>query len=180
MLNVLFLLLGLFYPFTHTNSVAVDEIPQSTVNLAIWQSPSPTLSSEIEGKGNKVMGSLESMGDISLNDDRHDVLEKKGKPYSVDTDPYTRYTEYRYDDITVGLYDDLVYYVHADGDPEKIKINGVWVSLQEKSLLQVLGEPDFLAEDGDVYTRGLAALKIYRDPSSREISGVDLFDDSVS
>lgn len=180
MLNVLFLLLGLLYPYTNVNSVAAEELTQPTMKLALWQSPSPALSSEIEDIGVHTMDSLESMNDISLNDDLRAVVEKKGKPDAIVHDRYTGYTEYRYEDITVGLYDDLVYYVHADSAPENIKINGVWVSLQEKSLLQVFGEPDFLAEDGDVYTRGPVALKIYRDPSSREIVGVDLFDDIVS
>lgn len=180
MLNVLFLLLGLFYPYTHVNSVAVVELTQPTMKLALWQSPSPARSSAIEDIGVHAMDSLESMNDISLNDDLRAVVEKKGKPDAIAHDRYTRYTEYRYEDTTVGLLDDLVYYVHVDSAPENIKINGVWVSLQEKSLLEVFGKPDFLAEDGDVYTRGPVALKVYRDPSSREIVGVDLFDDHVS
>ncbi|MNJ34185.1 hypothetical protein D3C77_288850 [compost metagenome] len=116
------------------------------------------------------------MGDVTLYDDRESVVRKKGKPLSVNKNVYSGYTEYQYKDITVGLYEDMVYYVHIDASPEKIKVNGKWLVLHKQELKQAFGEPDFEAEDGDVYIRDLAAIKIYRDPATKAIVGVDLFD----
>lgn len=45
---------------------------------------------------------------------------------------------------------------------------------------ELLGTPDFVAEDGDVYLRGSAALKIYRNPQTGEWEGIDLFDGNSS
>ncbi|MNO06347.1 hypothetical protein D3C81_2280880 [compost metagenome] len=45
---------------------------------------------------------------------------------------------------------------------------------------ELLGTPDYVAEDGDVYIRGSAALKIYRNANSGEWDGIDLFDANAS
>lgn len=174
MLNIM-LLLGLFTAASH-NPATVDSVPQLSVKLALSQQSSSEQSVPGEDKAAPSIGEFHSMGDVTLYDDRESVVQKKGKPLSINKNVYSGYTEYKYKDITVGLYEDLVYYVHIDASLEKIKVNGKWLALHKQELKRAFGEPDFEAEDGDVYIRDLAAIKIYRDPVTRAIVGVDLFD----
>lgn len=181
MLNMMILVLGLLSASAGYTPATADSVPQPSVKLA--QSP-PSFLGLLPGDRGAIypMGQFYSMGDVALYDDRDSVVGKKGPPLSVTKDAYTGYTEYRYEDITVGLYEGMVYYVHADVDmnasasPGKIKLNGKWLFLESGGLALALGQPDFEAEDGDVYIRDLAAIKIYRDPETRTIVGVDLFD----
>ncbi|AZK46163.1 hypothetical protein [Paenibacillus lentus] len=174
MLNIM-LLLGFLTAVSHYPTT-VDSIPQLSVKLAFSPQSSSERSVPDENKAASPIDEFHSMGDVTLHDDRESVVQKKGRPLSIHKNAYSGYTEYQYADITVGLYEDLVYYVHIAASPEKIKVNGRWLSLQKPGLDQVFGEPDYVAEDGDVYIRDLAAIKIYRDPETRGIVGVDLFD----
>lgn len=176
MLNIMLLLLGLLSASASYNPATVDSVPQHSVKLALSQSFSSERTMPGENEAASPIGEFHSMGDVTLHDDRKSVVRKKGRPLSINKDAYSGYIEYQYEDITVGLYEDLVYYVHVDASPEKIKVNGKWLNLRKQELWQALGEPDFEAEDGDVYIRDLAAIKIYRDPETRAIAGVDLFD----
>lgn len=176
MLNIMLLLLGLLSASASHNPATVDSVPQLSVKLALSQLSSSERAIPGEDKAASPIGEFHSMGDVTLHDDRESVVRKKGQPLSISKDAYSGYTEYRYEDITVGLYEDLVYYVHVDASPAKIKVNEKWLALEKQELRQAFGEPDFEAEDGDVYIRDLAAIKIYRDPETRAVVGVDLFD----
>ncbi|MUG46619.1 hypothetical protein [Paenibacillus woosongensis] len=171
MLNMMLLLLGLLTASPDHTPATVDSVPRLPVKLA-----------QVQQSNLMPITEFESMGEVSLFDDRDSVVRKKGKPLSINKDVYSGYTEYEYKDLTVGLSEDLVYYVHVDVDasaegyPAKIQLNGHWLPLQKQELAQALGEPDFKAEDGDVYIRDLAAIKIYRHPATKAIVGVDLFD----
>lgn len=179
MINVLLLLYGLLSPFAGETTVAVEPPSQPTAELALWQHPFPAQAAENGRETRRTMGAFDSMGGISLYDDLKSVLSKKGEPDSVEKDPYTGYIECQYGNLTVGLYEDLVYYVHTGFAPQNISVNDISIPLQEPWLSHFFGEPDFVAEDGDVYIRGSAALKIYKDPAGK-IIGVDLFDEAAS
>ncbi|WP_019637572.1 hypothetical protein [Paenibacillus fonticola] len=181
MLNMMLVLLGLLSASAgHDPAAAVDSAPLLSVKLVLEQQTSSKLSSMSEDSTASTVDDFHSMGDVTLYDNRESVVRKKGKPLSVNKDTYSGYTEYQYEDIAVGLYEDLVYYVHVGSSPTKIKVNGKWMTLQKQSLLKAFGEPDFEAEDGDVYIRGYAAIKIYRDPENGSVIGVDLFDTIAS
>lgn len=168
MINTLLLLLGLTNPF----AVGIQDtygLPlQSAFQPALWLAPVERLET------------FDTLGGISLEDDMERVLSKKGEPDTIEKDQYTGYTELHYGRLTVGIYEDLVYYVHMDPPIKQVMLNGIAVPLEETGLAKYVGEPDFIAEDGDVYIRGFAALKVYKDPSTGQITGVDLFDDAVS
>ncbi len=180
MMNALLLLLGILSPFVGGVPTAADLPVQPTARLALWQPTFPAEAADDNGTMTRTIESFDSMGGITLYDDFKSVLLKKGEPDSIDKDPYTGYTECHYGSLTIGLYEDLVYYVHAGPSPKKISLNGMSIPLQEVWLRQYFGEPDFVAEDGDVYIRGTAALKIYKDPLSGDVTGVDLFDEAAS
>lgn len=179
-MNALLLLLGLLSPFAGGMPAAADLQVPSTARLALWQPSFPAQAADDMGREALTMDSLDSMEGVTLYDDFKSVLSKKGEPDSVNKDPYTGYTEFCYDGLTIGLYEGLVYYVHIGPSPEKMSLNGISIPLQEVWLRQYFGEPDFVAEDGDVYIRGNAALKVYKDPLSGEVTGADLFDEAAS
>ncbi|MEF2967541.1 hypothetical protein V3851_17070 [Paenibacillus sp. M1] len=178
MMKALLLLLGLLSPLAGEMQAAIDLPTEPAAQPALWRIPAPAQTPE-EQKA-PPLRSFDSMGDISLSDNLESVLNKKGKPDAVEKDPYTGFTECRYGKLTVGLYEGVVYYVHTGSSPDKIILNGISIPLDKFWLRHFLGEPDYVAEDGDVYMRGNAALKIYRDPLSGKITGADLFDEAAS
>ncbi|WP_410772265.1 hypothetical protein [Fontibacillus sp. BL9] len=183
MIHALLLLLGLLSPFAGEMPAVADLPDQHSVRLALWQNPFPADAAGKNGETARTIesfDSFESMGNITLYDDFKSVLAKKGEPDSIKKDPYTGYTECHYGTLTVGIYEDLVYYVHTGPYPKKVTLNGISIPLQKVWLRHFFGEPDFVAEDGEVYIRGHAALKVYKDPASGKITGVDLFDDAAS
>ncbi|MCA1294497.1 hypothetical protein LBW89_15850 [Paenibacillus sp. alder61] len=180
MLNALLLLVGLLSPFAgFSASSAMGPPPAEPVaELALLQAPLSSLA-----RGTMTAERLEhfdSMGGVSLSDDVQLILSKKGEPERIEEDDFTGFTELHYGNLAIGLYEDLVYYVHTGPSPKNITLNGKVIPLQKPWLERYLGKPDFVAEDGDVYIRGHAALKLYKDADTGKITGADLFDDTVS
>lgn len=118
---------------------------------------------------------FEQLNGVAPGASSKQLVAAKGWPQQVSRDPFTGYTEYHYGDVTAGLYEGYVYYAHIEGAPEHIELNGQTVFLKDQKLFQMLGKPDYRAEDGDVYEGGENALKIFRG-SGRTITGIDLFD----
>lgn len=178
MLRMLLMLLGLLtVPLTGSSMIDAAHEPDTSDELAILQSYMlDSIPSESEEISTLVWEELHSMGDVALYHDLKDVIANKGEPISIEKDVYTGYIEYRYEDINVGFYKNVVYYVHAGNCPEQVKINGKWLVLRQPDIMQVLGKPDYVADDGEVYIRNLAALKIYKNPVTGSITAVDLFD----
>ncbi|WP_334078209.1 hypothetical protein [Paenibacillus sanfengchensis] len=180
MLNTLLLLVGLLSPFAGFSASAATGPPaaqpaaQPAAELALWQPPYPA-TAEAER-----LEQFDSMGGISLSDDVQLILSKKGEPDRIDQDSFTGYMELHYGNLAIGVYEDLVYYVHTGPSPKRITLNGIVIPLQKPWLERYLGKPDFVAEDGDVYIRGHAALKLYKEADTGKIIGADLFDDTAS
>ncbi|AWB45990.1 hypothetical protein DCC85_18650 [Paenibacillus sp. CAA11] len=172
MINIWILLLALLSPMNvHGPQTAGQDLTvQPSARLAVAQTWRASWAEKLT--------SFDSLNGVSLSDTRDTLLHKRGRPAKVTQDPITGYIEYHYKDATVGLYDNWVYYVHCDPN-QKVSINGREISLEDKAIVQALGDPDDSAEDGDVYIRGLAAIKIYRN-STGEITGLDLFDTTAS
>ncbi|MBP2002456.1 hypothetical protein J2Z69_003529 [Paenibacillus shirakamiensis] len=180
MFSTFALLLSMMSPLTGPTHT----IPHQNVMVASVQYPwtvkaqtsSAIASSETELKPIEYFNTL---NDIALSDQRSDVIRIKGEPNHISTDSITGYTEYHYNDTIVGMYEDHVYYVHVNTEAQQMKINDEWISLQPNVLRQTLGNPDYKAEDGDVYMKESGAIKIYKD-ATQSIKGIDLFDDSNS
>ncbi|RUT28942.1 hypothetical protein EJP77_16175 [Paenibacillus zeisoli] len=173
MLNAILLLIGLLSPLNGPSPTAdgrvMNSFAQSESSQVVQASWNPL------GTRYERVNEFNTLSDISLSDQTKDVISKKGKPDKVTRDKLTGYTEYHYKDVTVGLYDDQVYYVHLGANAKEMKVNKQWIALQSSSLNRAFGPADYTAEDGDVYTRGYSAIKIYRDAAGA-ILGIDLFD----
>ncbi|WP_433944104.1 hypothetical protein [Paenibacillus sp. SN-8-1] len=176
MLNAMLLLIGLLSPLNGPLPTAHDKV----MNLSIQSDASQVVqaSSSHIGTRSERVGEFDTLNDISLSDQLKDVTGKKGKPDRVTHDKLTGYTEYHYKDVTVGLFEDQVYYVHLGANVKEMKVNKQWIALQSASLNRAFGPADYVAEDGEVYTRGYSAIKIYRDPTGN-VQGIELFDSSA-
>lgn len=123
-----------------------------------------------------------TLNGVSLEDEKHEVLVKSGEPIDIKKDPYLGCPEYHFRDVHVGICKDtgIIQYVHVDGSREDLKVNGKSIPMHIDAIHQALGKPYYTAEDGEVYVRGQYAIKVYMQPGSSEIEGVDFFDDTVS
>ncbi|OAB36935.1 hypothetical protein PMSD_11605 [Paenibacillus macquariensis subsp. defensor] len=178
MFQLMMMLIGLLAPFSGS---PMDEnvstlSPSVTVQHAIYNVSDndhydqPLLSTE----------PFETVNDISLWDRKEELFNKKGEALQANEIPMTGCTEYVYDEMTVGICDDLVSYVHVDASVGTFRVNGIDISISEKGMTDTLGVPQFYAEDGEVYIRGEQAIKVYKDSLTGTIQSVEFFDESSS
>lgn len=106
---------------------------------------------------------LESVGGITLYDTRDTVTSKLGEPEAIERDELWPGLEvYRYRDLHVAFYEEQLQYVDVPL-AEELLIDGVSVPMTEEAFRDRLGEPDFMADDGVVFQRGEAVLKLFID-----------------
>ncbi|OZB90465.1 hypothetical protein [Paenibacillus sp. XY044] len=166
MLKMITLLLGILSPLSFVSSAQPDPghiANAQTVRQAVRLTP-------------EHFTAFDTMNGVSLNDTKQDVIAHKGKPLTVTPDPFTGCSAYVYQDAAVVLCDGIVDYVHVGSAAGKIQINGSWIPLSKFQVAHALGQPQFQAEDGDVYIRGHHAVKVYTNPETGGLAGVDFFD----
>ncbi|RIX48707.1 hypothetical protein D3P08_23710 [Paenibacillus nanensis] len=96
------------------------------------------------------------------------MTSKLGEPEKIEQDEFWQELDiYYYPDVHVAFYDGLVQYVEVPL-AEQIEINGKSVPMTEEGLKACLGQPDFIAEDGIVFQRDEAVLKLFIDESTRK------------
>ncbi|WP_405104394.1 hypothetical protein MHH28_17905 [Paenibacillus sp. FSL K6-1217] len=172
-MKMVILLLSLLAPFLSAppqdDTVAPDTAAQLPVTFAFGQSL-PAAS---------YISSFDSLAGIRLYMTEEELLKTKGTPQQIAEDPWAGCLEYQYADSSAGVCGGAVLYVHAS-PPQAgqygLRLNEQPLLPETMNVQDVLGTPDFEAEDGDVYIRGAAALKIYRNMETGEWDGVDLFD----
>lgn len=126
---------------------------------------------------------FDSLAGASLYMSEEKLLLTKGTPLRIAPDPWQECLEYQYADMSAGLCNGSVAYIHvtpAQAAQYGLKLNDEALNPANNNVRELLGAPDFTAEDGDVYIRGRAALKIYRNSQSGEWAGIDLFDANAS
>lgn len=178
MLRVMLVVLGLISPFSGSQmeSHVINTSTTVTTQQAFYKVP-------MENSKNQPLTSkdpFETVNDISLLDHKEDIIHKKGEPLHVNEISFTGCTDYEYDDMTIGICEDWVNYVHVDAIVGTFKVNGQDIRITEKQISDVLGTPQFHAEDGEVYIRGDQAIKVYNDPLTGTIQGIDFFDETSS
>ncbi|MEC0172293.1 hypothetical protein [Paenibacillus graminis] len=177
-MNMILLLLSLLSPYFSVS-------PQKETAAAAWLYPQ---SQVVQSLGHSVnvssyIGSFNSLAGVSLYMPLEELLQVKGSPLAVTPDPWQGCREYHYADMSAGICEGAVLYVHVT--PTEARQYGLYLNDQRiephrNNLVEILGTPDFVAEDGDVYMRGSTALKIYRNSQTGEWDGIDLFDGDSS
>lgn len=174
-MKMVILLLGLLAPFI--SATPQDETDPAASATAV-QLPA-MFAFEHNIAADPYISSFDSLSGISLYMTEEELLEAKGAPQQIAEDPWAGCLEYSYADISAGICGGVVLYVHASpaqAGQYGLRLNGQLLDPQTMNVRDMLGAPDFEAEDGDVYIRGDAAFKIYRNMESGEWDGLDLFD----
>lgn len=172
MLYVTLLMLGMLSPY----SGGADFEPVFAAGMtAPVVHASVSLSPAVSAKQTEVIKEYDSLNGVTLTDREEDVVRKKGEPLKVTQDPLLGTTEYHYKDMLVGLNDGFTEYVHVKSSANSIQVNDQSIFLTTGHLSASLGKPDHRAEDGDVYVEDDKALKVFKDHSAGNITGVDLF-----
>ena len=176
-MNVLILLLSLLTPYldkpAQQEPLSTAFTPPASAVLAFQHSQMPAPS----------INRFEALADVSLYATEDELLEQKGMPLEVKPDPWQGCQEYQYEDLSAGVCEGIVLYVHVTPYQARhhgLSINGIELNPEQGNLQNLLGSPDFQAEDGDVYIRGNTAVKVYKDQVSGEWLGIDLFDGNSS
>ncbi|MGN7765150.1 hypothetical protein [Paenibacillus sp. 22594] len=177
-MNVILLLLSLLSPYLSVS-------PQKESVPAAWLYPqSPVvLATQHHINANPSITAFDSLAGVPLYMPEEELMRVKGPPLAVTPDPWQGCEEYHYTDMSAGICDGAVLYVHvtpAEAGQYGLYLNGQQIDPQKNNLPELLGSPDFVAEDGDVYMRGSTALKIYRNSQTGEWNGIDLFDGNSS
>ncbi|MNO19922.1 hypothetical protein D3C76_96660 [compost metagenome] len=177
-MNVILLLLSLLSPYFSAS------LQKENVSAA-WLFPQPpvVLSFEHSANTNPYISRFDSLAGVSLYMPLEELLQVKGKPLAVNPDPWQGCEEYHYADMSAGICEGAVLYVHVtpyQAGQYGLYLNGRRIEPHKNNPAEVLGIPDFVAEDGDVYMRGSTALKIYRNSQTGEWDGIDLFDGNSS
>lgn len=112
---------------------------------------------------------------ISLADTREDVLRIKGKPLNIVKNELGD-QEYQYQDVTIGFQDKWITYISVPAQAGTFTLDGRTLTIGRTEIREALGTPDFSAEDGEGYTNGWSALKVFTDSQTSAIRSVDIFD----
>lgn len=174
MWNVTLLMVGLLI-FSGGGS-AVEETQHTT---GFSQPPIIHTASEV-GQAHTGDNSLKSYGalnGISLTDHKREVIRKLGPPERIEHEKLSGITIFHYKEMEVGIRNGFTEYVHVDSEASSFQLEDQRISMTPAQIRATLGQPYFKAEDGDVYLEDHNALKVYIDPNSGQITGIDLFFD---
>ncbi|GGG56966.1 hypothetical protein [Paenibacillus radicis (ex Gao et al. 2016)] len=116
---------------------------------------------------------LLSVNGLTLDDDPATVEEKLGKPLNVTQDEWLAELQiYDYTGMDIAFRDGWLDYVEIAGDAEQLRIDGNELPATETAIREALGEPDFIAEDGIVFQRNEALLKLFIDPDTGKLKSI--------
>ncbi|NQX70168.1 hypothetical protein HQN90_28930 [Paenibacillus alba] len=153
-----------FLPVSPPKLAAQDDAGAGAYNLSQAASSS------------SILTSLVSLEGISLEDNTADVTAKKGAPLTTVEDPqFIGETIYQYPDVNVGFYEDVVAFVQVPARAGRIQINDQEIPLTLTDVKQLLGEPDFVAEDGVVFQRKEALIKLFMQPDTQDLISIDYY-----
>jgi len=116
---------------------------------------------------------LTTVNDLSLYDDTADVIRKMGPPEQESTDSdLIEYTVYVYPNMNVYFRDQLIDYVEISNEAATLWLDQTQVPATIEAIKAVLGEPDYYAEDGIVFQRNEAILKLFINPNNGELESI--------
>lgn len=176
-MNFIILLVSLLSTYVDT------PLQQEPFSAVLSRPASAELTFEQTPNSSPYISRFETLSGTRLFTTEMELLAAKGDPIDIVSDPWQGCMEYQYEDMSAGVCNGAVIYVHVNPTQARMNglyLNGVEIDPVKNNLREILGSPDFRAEDGDVYMRGSTALKIYRDTESGEWLGVDLFDEYSS
>lgn len=185
-MNVILLVFGLLSSYIYPSSSASlfsDSAVSSASPYGLLGLSPPAYEAAADNETAAYIPAFTSLGGVRLFATEAELTRQKGAPRSVSKELWQGCLEYRYDDLDAGICGGVVRYIHvspAQAARYGLDVSGTEIDPLRDRLEDVLGSPDFRAEDGNVYLRGEAALKVYLDPATGGWAGIDLFDKYLS
>ncbi|PZD94975.1 hypothetical protein DNH61_15140 [Paenibacillus sambharensis] len=121
---------------------------------------------------------IDQVNGFDMSWTEEETLVNAGPPDSISEDELLPgIYEYEYEHATVGFYDGVVEYIVVQPSKDKplLTLGEYVIPLKAELIRAALGEPDYEAEDGDVYIKGATALKVFKDPENGKITSVEAF-----
>lgn len=154
----------------------VTFVPVLPPTLAAAQAESSSDISAKVAEANPLVPMLNSLEGISLYDDTASVIAKKGYPLRFVQDPHFEEAfTYEYSDMNIGFQDDIVTFVQIPAKVGHVQINDQRVPLTITDVKRLLGEPDYVAEDGIVFQRREALIKLFIESETQELISIDYY-----
>lgn len=151
-------------------------VPVLPPTLAAAQAESSSDISAKVAEANPLVPMLNSLEGISLYDDTASVIAKKGYPLRFVQDPHFEEAfTYEYSDMNIGFQDDIVTFVQIPAKVGYVQINDQRIPLTITDVKRLLGEPDYVAEDGIVFQRREALIKLFIESETQELISIDYY-----
>jgi hypothetical protein len=126
-------------------------------------------------QGNKIFH-FQTVNGISLDDTPTTVIEKLGKPLSKNKDPFFGELEvYAYPEMNIGYSNGVIDYVEVLVSAGTANIDGTTLAIDIESMKKTLGDPSFVAEDGIVFQRKDAFIKIFTDMETKKVTSIHYY-----
>ncbi|MNZ96097.1 hypothetical protein D3C78_1152770 [compost metagenome] len=119
---------------------------------------------------------LDSINGISLYDSQDDVVRKLGEPVQVIQDPHLKdMSTYSYKGMNIVFRSDYIEVVEIVEGSDSLLIDGQRHEATLSHLTGLLGKPDYETEEGIVFERDDALLKLCIGPGSSELTYIHYF-----
>ncbi|MCR8659690.1 hypothetical protein [Paenibacillus endoradicis] len=166
-LLISYLIVGIISPIQLNNVMPIAEA--ATVELA-EQSAIKVI------KPSQEIITLNTVNSISLYDDVSTVINILGDPEQISSDSYfVEYEMYEYPNMTISFIDDTIDSVEVGTDASTITLDQVEIPATIEALQLALGDPDYVAEDGLVYQRDEAVLKLFIDQDNKQLQSIAFY-----
>lgn len=143
---------------------AKEQAAESIVHSAVYVLDKVESNDAIASGNETAELTLGEIEGISLNDTPAEIILKLGEPVNQYEDSFfPELTIYEYERFTIAFYDQQLQYLETVDTVDEVVIDGQSVKLTEQDFIDWLGKPDYVAEDGIVFQRGEALLKLFLD-----------------
>jgi hypothetical protein len=131
--------------------------------------PLPVISQAAIEPKPKTIFHFNAVNGVSLYDTKESITAKFGPPQAIEKDPDLKELEtYAYPLMKVGLSYGTADYVEIPAAAGSIVIDHVHVAISVEAMKEALGEPDYIAEDGIVFQRRDALIKLFIDAATQQ------------
>lgn len=172
-----------YSPVTVSSPVKAIKAEEATHEIVI-ASASPSTVTEVTYaaestpvvKAKKQKFTLQTVNGITLYDDPSLVIQKLGKPKSKTADPdLTDLITYEYPNMNVIFSGEFIQSVEMAENTKTLLIDGSEVAATVDAVKDALGEPDYVTEDGIVFERDEALLKLFIDADRQKLTSIHYF-----
>jgi hypothetical protein len=172
-----------YSPVTNSSSAKAVEAKEATHDIVI-ASGSPSTVTEVTyateaaqvKESKKPSFTLQTVNGISLYDDPSSVVKKLGKPKNITADPdLTELVTYEYPNMNVIFSGEFIQSVEMAEDSKMLLMDGIEVAATVDAVKNALGKPDYMTEDGIVFERDEALLKLFIDADTQKLTSIHYF-----